>query len=284
MGTSQLFKNDQDFVNQYLKEIRPYPRLEREEERKLLEAYHKTCDKDALNTLITSNLRFVVSVSVKYQNQGLSMPELINEGNLGLIEAIKRFNPGKYSVKFISYAVWWIRQSIIKALYEKSRLVRVSAEKESKMKTVNRMTELSLQEFGRIDYDFVARKAHARPGEVEQILSLSTNRVSLDEPLGDDNESSVYDLMADDHAESPDEFLDRDGTRKSVNGMMEVLNPQEKSVVSYYFGLGYETESNLEQIGRKLKISKERVRQIKKRALEKMKAGFQNNYELAYCA
>src|SRR5512147_3218635 len=116
-----MFKNDQDFVNQYLKEIRDYPMLDREQERRLLEDYHKTGSKKAFHTMITSNLRFVVSVAVKYQNQGLSMPELINEGNLGLMEAIRRFKPSDYSVKFISYAVWWIRQSIIKALYEKSR-------------------------------------------------------------------------------------------------------------------------------------------------------------------
>ena len=159
MIATSRFKNDQDFVNQYLKEIRGYPRLEREEERKLLEDYHKTKSKAAFDKLVTSNLRFVVSVSVKYQNQGLAMPELINEGNLGLMEAIYRFNPANYSVKFISYAVWWIRQSIIKSLYEISRLVRVSAEKESKQKTVNRLAEISLQQSGYIDYDFIAKKS-----------------------------------------------------------------------------------------------------------------------------
>jgi len=283
MPLSSRFRNDQDFVNLYLKEIRPYPQLSREEERVLLNRFQDTKDKQALNKLITSNLRFVVSVSVKYQNQGLSMPELINEGNLGLIEAINRFRPSEYSVKFISYAVWWIRQSIIKALYEKSRLVRVSAEKESKLKQVNRMTELSLQEFGRIDYDFVARKSQAKPADVEQILSLGSNRVSMDEPFGDDNDANVYDVIPDEHAEAPDDFLDRDGLHRDVSDMISALNEQEKKVVRNYFGIGMETEFNLEQIGRKLHISKERVRQIKKRALEKMKMNNQN-YQLAYCA
>ncbi|MFH0920453.1 MAG: RNA polymerase sigma factor RpoD/SigA [Fibrobacterota bacterium] len=283
MALTSRFRNDQDFVNQYLKEIRPYPKLEREEERELLNQYKDTGDKKALDKLITSNLRFVVSVSVKYQNQGLSMPELINEGNLGLIEATKRFRPSDYSVKFISYAVWWIRQSIIKALYEKSRLVRVSAEKESKLKRVNRMTELSLQEFGRIDYDFVARKSEAKTAEVEQILSLGSNRVSMDEPLGDDNDANIYDLIPDDHTEAPDDVLEREGLHRSVSDMIETLNDQEQKVVRHYFGIDRETEFNLEQIGKKLRISKERVRQIKKRALEKMKASTQN-CELAFCA
>jgi RNA polymerase primary sigma factor len=277
------FKNDQDFVNQYLKEIRGYRMLGREQERKLLEDYHKTGNKEAFNTLITSNLRFVVSVSVKYQNQGLSIPELINEGNLGLMEAIRRFNPANYSVKFISYGVWWIRQSIIKALYETSRLVRVSAEKESKMRSVNRLAEYSLQEHGFIDYDYVAKKSESKSHEVQQILSLGSNRVSLDAPIGDDNEANIYDLMPDQAVETPDAFLENEGTKRSVAELLDVLNPQERSVVSSYFGLNLETDFNLEQIGRKLKISKERVRQIKKKALEKMK-GTYHNYEVALSA
>ena len=276
------FQNDQDFVNIYLKEIRPYPVLTQKEERILLLEYKTNKSKEAFNNLITSNLRFVVSVSVKYQNQGLAMPELINEGNLGLIEAVKRFNLDN-NVKFISYAVWWIRQSIIKALYEKSRLVRVSAEKESKLKRVNRLAELSLQEFGYIDYNFVAKRSESKNYEVEQILGLSNNRISMDEPLGDDNDSTIYDLMTDDKSESPDAFLFDEGTRHSLHEMMDSLNEQEKFVVEYYYGLGLETDFNLEQIGKKLRISKERVRQIKKKALEKMKQTGMS-YSLANCA
>ncbi len=284
MAEDTLFKNDQSFVNQYLKDIRNYPQLERGAERKLLQDYIKNGSRDVFDKLITSNLRFVVSVAVKYQNQGLSLPELINEGNLGLIEAVKRFNPANYSVKFISYAVWWIRQSIIKALYEKSRLVRVSAEKESKMKQVNKMAEKSLQEFGFIDYEFVGRKTHSKPHEVEQILSLSTNRVSMDGAVGSDDDTTVYDLMADQGAESPDLFLERDGDRQSINCLLDSLTDQERTVVSYYFGLDTPAEFNLEQIGKKLKISKERVRQIKKRALEKMRSCYDEEHALAGCA
>lgn len=282
MYQTYRFNTDQDFVNQYLKEIRPYPVLNGKDERVLIEEYKKTGSRTAFNKIITSNLRFVVSVSVRYQNQGLAMPELINEGNLGLIEAIKRFNLDN-NVKFISYAVWWIRQSIIKALYEKSRLVRVSAEKESKLKRVNRLAERSLQEFGRIDYDFVARGSESKEIEVEQILSLSNNRVSLDEPFNDDNDSSIHDLISDEHTEAPDAFLSNAGTRQSISEMMDNLNDQEKFVVQHYFGIELETDYNLEQIGRKMRISKERVRQIKKKALEKMKeAGM--HPELANCA
>lgn len=276
------FQTDQDFVNQYLKEIRPYPVLNAKQERELLEEYKRTGSKVAFQKLITSNLRFVVSVSVKYQNQGLAMPELINEGNLGLIEAVKRFSLAN-NVKFISYAVWWIRQSIIKALYEKSRLVRVSAEKESKLRRVNRMTELSLQEFGLIDYDYVARRSESKQYEVAQILSLSNNRVSLDEPFGEENDSSIYDLISDEHTEAPDAFLSGASTRQSIYEMMEDLNFQEKFVIRHYFGIDLETDFNLEQIGKKLKISKERVRQIKKKALEKMKQTGAT-VALAHCA
>lgn len=282
MYQTYRFQTDQDFVNQYLKEIRPYPVLNAKQERELLEEHKRTGSKVAFQKLITSNLRFVVSVSVKYQNQGLAMPELINEGNLGLIEAVKRFSLAN-NVKFISYAVWWIRQSIIKALYEKSRLVRVSAEKESKLKRVNRMTELSLQEFGRIDYDYVARRSESKQYEVAQILSLSNNRVSLDEPFGEENDSSIYDLISDDHTEAPDAFLSGASTRQSIYEMMEDLNFQEKFVIRHYFGIDLETDFNLEQIGKKLKISKERVRQIKKKALEKMKQTGAT-VALAHCA
>ncbi|OGJ94143.1 MAG: hypothetical protein A2487_11825 [Candidatus Raymondbacteria bacterium RifOxyC12_full_50_8] len=277
------YRTEQDFVNQYLKEIRGYPRLSREEERELLTEYKKSKSKEALNKLITSNLRFVVSVSIKYQNQGLSMPELINEGNLGLIESIDRYNMSSYSVKFISYSVWWIRQSIIKALYEKSRLVRVSAEKESKSKRVNRLAEMSLQEHGFIDYDYVARKSQSKPYEIEQILSLSNNRVSMDAQIDDENDANIHDLMADTHTEAPDEFVDKDALRFNIDEMVDSLNTQEKKVIKYYFGIDAETSFNLEQIGRKLNISKERVRQIKKKALEKMKAGFPT-VQMAHCA
>jgi RNA polymerase sigma factor (sigma-70 family) len=152
------------------------------------------------------------------------------------------------------------------------------------MKQVNRMAERSLQEYGFIDYDFVGKKTHSKPYEVEQILSLSTNRVSMDETLGDDNDSNIYDLMADQSAVSPDAFLERDGDRQSVNELLGALSPQERTVVSYYYGLDAPTEFNLEQIGRKLKISKERVRQIKKKALEKMRSCFDTELELAHCA
>lgn len=283
MNSELRFKNDQDFVNQYLKEIRHYPQLEKQEERKLLEKYRANGSKEAFDKLVTSNLRFVVSVAVKYQNQGLAIPELINEGNLGLMEAVRRFDPAKYSVKFISYAVWWIRQSIIKSLYETSRLVRVSAEKESKLKNVNRLAEASLQEFGRLDYDFVARKSHSKVHDVEQILSLGSNRVSLDAPVSDDEDSNIYELIPDETIEAPDHFLEEAGTRESVKELMNVLNSQEKNVVSYYFGMEKETSFNLDQIGRKLKLSKERVRQIKKNALEKIREQFQC-YDLALSA
>jgi RNA polymerase primary sigma factor len=284
MAEESLFKNDQSFVNQYLKDIKDYPQLTKEAERKLLEEYTRTGSRSAYDKLTTSNLRFVVSVSVKYQNQGLSMPELINEGNLGLMEAIKRFNPANYTVKFISYAVWWIRQSIIKALYEKSRLVRVSAEKESKMKQVNRMAEKSLQEYGFIDYDFVGKKTHSKPYEVEQILTLGTNRVSMDSPVGDEDDTNIYDLMADQSAVAPDAFLERESDKQSVSELLNSLSQQERTVVTYYYGLNEPSEFNLEQIGRKLKISKERVRQIKKKALEKMRSCYDTELELAHCA
>jgi len=264
-------RTDQDFVNQYLKEIRDFPQLDKPGERVLLNEYRNTGSKKALDTLTTSNLRFVVSVAIKYQYQGLSMPELINEGNLGLIEGIKRFNPDNYSVKFISYAVWWIRQSIIKALYEKSRLVRVSAEKESKIKKVNRMVEDSLQEFGVIDCAFVAKKTGSKFHEVEQILSLSRNRISMDMQIDSENASDLHDLIEDEHTETPDQFLDTQGIYQMVSEMVDKLTLQEQKVVRFYFGIGQEASCNLEQVGRKMGISKERVRQVKKRALEKIR-------------
>ena len=265
------FNRDQDFVNQYLREIKDYPQLTREQERALLEEYHKTGEKSVFDRIVLSNLRFVVSVSVKYQNQGLSLPELINEGNLGLMEAVRRFNPAKYSVKFISYAVWWIRQAIIKSLYETSRLVRVSAEKESKMKRINRMADLSLQEYGFIDIEYVAERSDSSLNMVEEVLSLTGNQISMDKAISEENDSTVYDLIADETMERPDAFLDRDSIRQEIEAMLGSLTEQEKQIVKYYFGLDSDTDFNLMQVGRKLKISKERVRQVKMRALDKMR-------------
>jgi RNA polymerase primary sigma factor len=268
--------NDQRLVNQYLKEIKDFPLLSREEEKEILKRA-KLGDKDAIQRIICSNLRFVVSVSINYQNQGLSMPELINEGNLGLIEAIQKYKPA-YDVKFISYAVWWIRQSIIKALYEKVRTVRISAEKEVKLKKLRKLIEEENQKGNHfIDTKLLAKKLKSKQSDVEEMLTLERNSNSLDAVVEPRTDKRLIDVLADTTIESPDNNIMMDSLKKEIESMLNLLNDQEKRIIRLYFGLDQDMAFNLEQIGRVLNISKERVRQVKKRGLEKIQEYYREN-------
>jgi RNA polymerase primary sigma factor len=253
---------------QYIKDISRYPLLTRKEEVELLRRV-KDGDQRAMNKLVCSNLKFVINVAFMYKNQGFSLPELINEGNLGLIEAAKRFDINR-ELKFISYAVWWIRQSITRAIAERARLVRISAEKELILRRFSKHNVPMRQSVGgglQPDTEALGKKLGYSGKQVEKILEMGLRHSSLDDPLGNEEGSSVLDIIEDTQAESPDAGIQEDSRRRYVANLLHRLPEQEKTVLSMYFGIGYHGPLNLEEIGEIIGLSKERVRQIKEKGL-----------------
>ena len=253
---------------QYIKDISRYPLLTRKEEVELLKRV-KAGDQRATNKLVCSNLKFVINVAFMYKNQGFSLPELINEGNIGLIEAAHRFDINR-ELKFISYAVWWIRQAITRAIAERARLVRISAEKELILRRFSKHNVPMRQTVGgwmQVDTDALGKKLGYSGKQVEKIIEMGLRHSSLDEPLGNDEGSSVMDLVEDTAAESPDAVVQEDSRRQYVSDLLHRLPDQEKTVLSMYFGIGYHEPLNLEEIGEVIGLSKERVRQIKEKGL-----------------
>ena len=266
---------------QYIKDINKYPLLTRPEEVELLTRV-KAGDQRAMNLLVCSNLKFVINVAFMYKNQGFSLPELINEGNLGLIEAAKRFDLGR-NLKFISYAVWWIRQSITRAIAERARLVRISAEKELILRRFSKHNITMRQTIGGglvMDTEALGQKLGYTGTQVEKILEMGMRHASLDDPIGTDEGSSVMDVIRDDNAEAPDAHIEEESKQKRVSSLLQKLPEQEKTVLGMYFGIGYHEPLNLEEIGEVIGLSKERVRQIKEKGLAALRS-MEEAHELA---
>ena len=266
---------------QYIKDISRYPLLTRKEEVELLKRV-KDGDQRATNRLVCSNLKFVINVAFMYKNQGFSLPELINEGNVGLIEAAKRFDINR-NLKFISYAVWWIRQSITRAIAERARLVRISAEKELILRRFSKHNVPMRQSVGgglQVDTEALGKKMGYSGKQIEKIMEMGLRHTSLDEPLGNDEGASILDLIEDTHAESPDTVVEENSRRKYVSRLLHRLPEQEKAVLSMYFGIGYPEPLNLEEIGEVIGLSKERVRQIKEKGLSALRS-LEETQELA---
>ena len=266
---------------QYIKDINKYPLLTRVEEVELLTRV-KAGDHRAVNLLVCSNLKFVINVAFMYKNQGFSLPELINEGNLGLIEAAKRFDLGR-NLKFISYAVWWIRQSITRAIAERARLVRISAEKELILRRFSKHNITMRQTIGGglvMDTEALGQKLGYTGHQVEKILEMGMRHASLDDPIGSDEGTSVMDVIRDDHAEAPDAHIEEESRQKRVSTLLARLPEQEKTVLGMYFGIGFHEPLNLEEIGEVIGLSKERVRQIKEKGLAALRS-MEEAHELA---
>lgn len=258
---------------QYIKDISRYPLLTRREEVELLKRV-KDGDQRATNKLVCSNLKFVINVAFMYKNQGFSLPELINEGNVGLIEAAKRFDINR-NLKFISYAVWWIRQSITRAIAERARLVRISAEKELILRRFSKHNVPMRQSVGggmQVDTEVLGKKMGYTGKQIEKIMEMGLRHSSLDDPLGNDEGASVLDIIEDSSAEAPDAGVQEDSRRKYVSQLLHRLPDQEKVVLSMYFGIGYPEPLNLEEIGDVIGLSKERVRQIKEKGLSALRS------------
>ncbi|MDR3012691.1 MAG: RNA polymerase sigma factor RpoD/SigA [Chitinispirillales bacterium] len=265
----------------YLKEISKYKALPIAEEAKLASRI-RNGDQAALDKLVKSNLRFVISVSRNYQNQGLPLIDLINEGNLGLIRAASRFDEKK-NFKFISYAVWWIRQAILQALAEQSRIVKLPLNRVGAIHKVGMAQSRLEQKFSRNpNVDEIADELKIAAYDVQEALKIGNTHFSLDAPLQSGEDSKLMDLLRDDRIESPDESVMGISLTAEVDAVLELLTDRERDVVKMYFGVGEETAYTLEEIGLRLDLTRERVRQIKERALKRLKNGSKSQRLNAY--
>lgn len=261
---------EESSLDQYLKEISRYPLLSREEEVELAKRIRRG-EEEALDKLTRSNLRFVVSVAKKYQNQGVSLADLINEGNIGLMRAARKFDETK-GIKFISYAVWWIRQAILQALAEQSRIVRVPLNRAGTLHRIGKRSNTLLQELGREPtVEEIAGEMDISLEEVRKTLSISQSHLSLDAPLTPGEDNKLLDYLADDYHPDPSETADEIALRQTIVESLETLKPREAKILRMYYGLENHEPMTLEEIGLHLGITRERVRQIKEKALHRLR-------------
>ena len=257
-------------LDQYLRDISVYPLIDRDEEVRLAQRI-RDGDLEALDKLVRSNLRFVVSVAKKYQNQGVALSDLINEGNLGLIRAAHKFDETK-GIKFISYAVWWIRQAILQALAEQSRIVRVPLNRAGTLHRIGKRANALLQELGREPtHEEIAQEMELTEEEVARTISISQNHLSLDAPLTPGEDNKLLDYLPDVVNPQPDELAYEKALTESIEEALASLKEREAKILRLYFGLDGEEPMTLEQIGALLGITRERVRQIKEKALSRLR-------------
>ena len=263
-------RRGQSSLDQYLKEISAYPLLKREDEVELAQRIRKG-DEEALDKLVRSNLRFVVSVAKKYQNQGVALSDLINEGNLGLIRAAHKFDETK-GIKFISYAVWWIRQAILQALAEQSRIVRVPLNRAGALHRIGKRSAALLQELGREPtVEELADELDISEDEVRRTLALSQSHLSLDAPLTPGEDNRLLDYLPDQFSPGPDDETYDQALMDTVEEALGTLKEREAKILRLYFGLDGQEPMTLEEIGTILGVTRERVRQIKEKALLRLR-------------
>jgi len=261
---------DEGSLDQYLRDISAFPLITREQE-VLLAKRIRQHDQEALDTLVRSNLRFVVSVAKKYQNQGVSLSDLINEGNLGLIRAAHKFDETK-GIKFISYAVWWIRQSILQARAEQSRIVRVPLNRAGTLHRIGKRASTLLQELGRQPTNTeIADGLDITEEEVAKTMMISQVHLSLDAPLTPGEDNRLLDYLPDNMNPTPDEITFEKALSEAIEESLASLKERESKILRLYFGLDGEDPMTLEDIGTLLRITRERVRQIKEKALLKLR-------------
>ncbi len=266
----QVTNRETPALDKYLHEIGKVDLINAEEEVELARRI-KNGDEKAMDQLIKANLRFVVSVSKQYQNQGLSLPDLINEGNLGLIKAAQRFDETR-GFKFISYAVWWIRQSILQALAEQARIVRLPLNKIGSINKINKAFAELEQKFEREpSIQEIAEAVEMAPNDVKEALKSAGRHVSMDAPLAQDEETTLYDIILSKDSPSPDKGLLTDSLRKEIERVLSTLTYREASILRLYFGLNGKHPYTLEEIGEEFNLTRERVRQIKEKAIKRLK-------------
>ncbi|HMT51865.1 MAG TPA: sigma-70 family RNA polymerase sigma factor [Saprospiraceae bacterium] len=270
--TKSITNRESQSLEKYLQEIGKVDLLTPEEEVDLAQKI-KEGDQEALERLTKANLRFVVSVAKQYQNQGLSLSDLINEGNLGLIKAAQRFDETR-GFKFISYAVWWIRQSILQALAEQSRIVRLPLNKVGSLNKINRAFSELEQEFEREPSpEELAELLEIPTEEVETTLGVAARHVSMDAPFIDGEDNSLLDVLENNSTPDTDSALEyRESLRKEIERSLNTLTDRQADVIKLYFGIGIEHPMSLEDIGDKFGLTRERVRQIKDKAINKLRS------------
>jgi RNA polymerase primary sigma factor len=262
--------SDENILSIYLKEINKVPLLTREEEQNYA---RRAADgeKVAKNKLIQANLRFVVNVAKKYQNQGLPLADLISEGNIGLMNAIERFDVSK-GYHFISYAVWWIRQAILKAICEKSRMIRLPLNRANELVQIEKMRkELQSGSSGDPEIHEIAKALDMREEHVADLINISRDMVSLDTPIYDEKDSSILsDFVEDKGQKAPEESVIDRSLREDINTVLNTLSGKEADIIQYRFGLNGKRPMSLKEIGNRYKLTKERIRQIEKKALKRL--------------
>ncbi|AFL85282.1 RNA polymerase sigma factor, sigma-70 family [Belliella baltica DSM 15883] len=268
--SKQITNRESQSLDKYLQEIGKVDLLTADEEVVLAKRIREG-DQLALEKLTKANLRFVVSVAKQYQNQGLSLGDLINEGNLGLIKAAQRFDETR-GFKFISYAVWWIRQSILQALAEQSRIVRLPLNRVGSLNKISKTFSELEQKFEREPSpEELAEVLEVTASEVVDTMKISGRHVSMDAPFVQGEENSLLDVLENDGEEKPDDGLMNDSLRKEVQRALSTLTQREADVITLYFGLNGEHAMTLEEIGEKFNLTRERVRQIKEKAIRRLR-------------
>lgn len=267
--TKSITNRESASLDKYLQEIGREELVSPEEEVELAQRIRKG-DQEALEKLTRANLRFVVSVAKQYQNQGLSLPDLINEGNLGLIKAAEKFDETR-GFKFISYAVWWIRQSILQALAEQSRIVRLPLNQVGSLNKINKALGKFEQENERQpSADELAEMIDIPKDKINDTLRVSGRHVSVDAPFVEDEDNSLLDVLPNDDSPSADRGLTNESLSTEIERALQILTGREREIIKSFFGIGCQ-EMTLEEIGERLDLTRERVRQIKEKAIRKLK-------------
>ena len=278
--TKSITNRESEALEKYLSEIGKEELVSAEEEVELAQRIRKG-DKKALERLTKANLRFVVSVAKQYQNQGLSLPDLINEGNVGLIKAAEKYDETR-GFKFISYAVWWIRQSILQAIAEQSRIVRVPLNQVGSVSKINRILSKFEQEFERRpSVDEISERVDIPEDKVDEAMMANARHVSVDAPFVDGEDNSLLDVLINDDAPMADRQLVIESLRSEIATVLQTLNDRERAVITAFYGIGQQ-EMTLEEIGHKYGLTRERVRQIKEKAIRRLRGNTKNKLLKTY--
>lgn len=278
---SKSFTNrESDALDKYLQDIGHEELLSLDEEVELAQRI-KEGDNKALEKLTRANLRFVVSVAKQYQNQGLSLPDLINEGNIGLIKAAKKFDETR-GFKFISYAVWWIRQSIMQAIAEQGRPVRLPLNQVGSVNKINKaLSKFEQEHERRPSIDEIASSTDLPQEKVEEAIKANTRQVSMDAPFKEGEENSLIDVLSSDETPSTDAELLKQSLREEMSMALNVLNERERNVIMAFYGIG-QPEMSMDEIGKRYGLTRERVRQIRERALRRLRQNTHNKLLESY--
>ena len=278
--TKSITNRESESLEKYLQEIGKEELLSTDEEVELAQRIRKG-DRKALERLTKANLRFVVSVAKQYQNQGMSLPDLINEGNLGLIKAAEKFDETR-GFKFISYAVWWIRQSILQAIAEQSRIVRVPLNQVGSVNKINRMLNKFEQENERRpSSEEISEQTDIPQEKVDEAIMVNSRHVSVDAPFVDGEDNSLLDVLVNDDAPMADRQLVIESLRSEIDTVLKMLNERERNVITAFYGIG-QPEMTLDEIGNKFGLTRERVRQIKEKAIRRLRNSTNNKLLKSY--